>query len=78
MDLHNINTTYPCRCKKGGVPSKEKRIICKRSMGRFPCFLHPPSGKCVVYLCLFHAGSNFLCCRNTFVRRSKTGIKECA
>lgn len=79
MDLHNINTTYPCRCKKGGASSEEKRMICKGLWAVFLATCAPPSGKCVVYLFSVTLDQFFfLCCRNTFVRRIKGRIKECA
>lgn len=58
MDLHNINTTCPCRYKKGGVPSEEKRMICKGLWAVFLASWTPPSGKCVG--CVFMSLSRWI------------------
>lgn len=49
MDLHSINTTYRCRCKKG-VLGERKRMICKSLSAVFlaSCI---PGRQCVACLC---------------------------
>jgi hypothetical protein len=78
MDLHNINITCPCRCKEVEMPGEEKRIICKSLLLVFlaSCIFHLANALCIYVS--FTLDQIFLCCRNTFVRRSKSRMKECA